>query len=186
MVTTRSRVSKRERISTSNSRTALEIVATADETEVHSRIRILKKISAKRPVNLPQPPGLPFQLEPVSYGLIQERIHTSLYALVVQAILWNQTHGLAARPILFHILTVYPTSLTLSQAHLKELTAMLQPIGLQNIRAARLIALAEAWVAAPPCKERRYRKLHYPLRGCGANVKPGEVLGLEDEREGWE
>ncbi|KAF2203263.1 DNA glycosylase, partial [Delitschia confertaspora ATCC 74209] len=120
------------------------------------------------------------------YGIIQERIHLSLYALVVQAILWNQTHGLKARPVLFQILTIYPTPLSLSQANIKELTAMLQPIGLQNIRARRLIALAKAWMVAPPCKERRYRKLHYPSRGCGADVKPGEVLGLEDKREGWE
>jgi hypothetical protein len=81
---------------------------------------------------------------------------------------------------------MYSTPVDLSKAHLKELTAMLQPIGLQNIRATRLIALAKAWVAAPPRKERRYRKLHYPSRGCGANVKPREVLGLKDEREGWE
>jgi methyl-CpG-binding domain protein 4 len=24
------------------------------------------------------------------------------------------------------------------------------------------------------------------MRGCGTDVKPGEVLGPEDEREGWE
>lgn len=26
----------------------------------------------------------------------------------------------------------------------------------------------------------------YPVKGCGLDVKPGEVLGEEDEREGWE
>jgi methyl-CpG-binding domain protein 4 len=186
MVTTRSRVSGKERSSTSNPPAALETVAVTEEHEPRDPIRIDTKISANRPVNLPQPQGLPLQLQPALYGLIQERIHTSLYALVVQAILWNQTYGLTARPILFRILTAYPTPLSLSQGHLKELTAMLQPIGLQNTRAVRLIALAEAWVAAPPCKERRYRKLHYPLRGCGTNVKPGEILGMKDEREGWE
>lgn len=91
-----------------------------------------------------------------------------------------------ARPVLFKILTAYPSPLELSTASLKELTAMLQPIGLQRIRAGRLIALANTWLAAPPCKERRYRRLHYPDRGCGTDVKPGEVLGPEDEREGWE
>ncbi|KAF2022985.1 hypothetical protein EK21DRAFT_10816, partial [Setomelanomma holmii] len=91
-----------------------------------------------------------------------------------------------ARPILFALLAQYPTPKKLSLASLEDLTTMLQPLGLHNIRAIRLIALANAWVTAPPCKERRYRKLHYPIRGCGSNVKPGEVLGLEDEREGWE
>jgi methyl-CpG-binding domain protein 4 len=139
-----------------------------------------------RPTTIPQPENLPFQLRPAGYGLIQERIRDSLYALVVQVILWNQTHGRAARPVLFQILTLYPTPFHLSQAKLDALTAILQPLGLHNIRAKRLIALAEAWLAAPPCKERRYRRLHYPDRGCGLDVKAGEILGLEDEREGWE
>ncbi|PSN63014.1 hypothetical protein BS50DRAFT_452628, partial [Corynespora cassiicola Philippines] len=91
-----------------------------------------------------------------------------------------------ARPVLFRILALYPDPSRLALAAIKDLTPILQPIGLQNIRAARLIALAKTWVAAPPCRERRYRKLHYPLRGCGADVKPGEILGPEDEREGWE
>jgi methyl-CpG-binding domain protein 4 len=186
MVTTRSQVSKKKRGSTGNPLAALEIVTVAKEHKRHSSIRISTKIDVNRPVNLPQPPDLPFQLQPALYGLIQERIYTSLYALVVQAILWNQTYGLTARPVLFRILTTYPTPLSLSRAHLKELSAMLQPIGLQNTRAVRLIALAKAWVAAPPCKERRYRKLHYPLKGCGTNVKPGEILGLNDDRGGWE
>lgn len=139
-----------------------------------------------RPATIPQPEHLPFQLQSAGYGLIQERICDSLYALVVQVILWNQTHGRAARPILFQILTLYPTPFHLSQAKLDELTAILQPLGLHNIRAKRLIALADAWLAAPPCKERRYRRLHYPDRGCGLDIKANEILELEDEREGWE
>ncbi|KAJ8113804.1 hypothetical protein OPT61_g4157 [Boeremia exigua] len=139
-----------------------------------------------RPLTIPQPENLPFQLQPAGYGLIQERIRDSLFALVVQVILWNQTHGKAARPVLFQILTLYPTPFHLSQAKLIELTEILQPLGLHNVRAKRLIALAEAWIAAPPCKERRYRRLHYPNRGCGVDVKPGETLGLDDKREGWE
>lgn len=63
---------------------------------------------------------------------------------------------------------------------------MLQPIGLCSVRTVRLIALANAWIAALPCKERRYRKLHYQIRGCGLNVRPGEILGSKDAREGWD
>jgi methyl-CpG-binding domain protein 4 len=144
------------------------------------------ELRTARPSHLPQPPGLSFPLQPARFGLIQERICSSLYALVVQAVLWNQTRGVMARPILFALLAKYPTPKELSSASLEDLTAMLQPIGLHNIRALRLIALADAWLAAPPSKDRRYRKLHYPSRGCGTNVKPGEVLEMEDEREGWE
>lgn len=149
------------------------VISTRVETDDHPRI-------------IPQPLGLPFTLQPAKYGLIQERICDSLYALVVQAILWNQTRGQMARPVLFEILSAYPSPHELSAAPLEDLTSMLQPIGLHRIRATRLIALAETWLAAPPCTERRYRRLHYPNRGCGADVKPGEILGPEDEREGWE
>lgn len=140
----------------------------------------------EHPRIIPQPPGLPFTLQPAKYGLIQERICDNLYALVVQAILWNQTRGDMARPVLFELLSAFPSPVELSAAPLQDLINMLQPIGLHRIRAARLIALAEAWLAAPPCKERRYRRLHYPNHGCGADVKPGEVLEPDDEREGWE
>jgi hypothetical protein len=91
MVTTQSRVSGKERSATSNSLAALETVTAAEEHELKGLIRTSTKFSASRPVDLPQPPGLPFQLQSASYGLIQERLYTSLYALVVQAILWNQT-----------------------------------------------------------------------------------------------
>lgn len=138
------------------------------------------------PSVISQPSLLSFALQPAAFGLIQERIHTSLYALLVQAILWNQTRGIQARPILFSLLTLYPTPESLSHASLSELTTLLQPLGLHNIRAARLIALANAWVAAPPDKNRRYRRLHYPCKGDGADVKPGEVLGCVDGRVGWE
>lgn len=144
------------------------------------------KISVHRPHTIPTPSGFPFKLNDATYGLIQERIHTNLYALVVQAILWNQTHGLAARPVLFQLLTLYPDPVDLSQANIKSLTAILQPIGLQNIRAARLIALAKVWVAAPPCTERRYRKLHYPVHKSGIDVGPREIISEDDKREGWE
>jgi methyl-CpG-binding domain protein 4 len=144
------------------------------------------RITAGRPSRIPQPSGLPFKLRPAKFGLIQERICSSLYALVVQAILWNQTRGESARPVLFTLLAKYPTPKDLSVASLDDLTEMLQPLGLHNIRALRLIALANAWLAAPPCKERRYRKMHYPVKGSGKDIKPGEILGLEDDREGWE
>ncbi|KAI8943062.1 hypothetical protein NX059_001098 [Plenodomus lindquistii] len=142
--------------------------------------------TATRTLTIPQPPGLPFTLLPAPYGLIQERIRTSLFALVLQAILWNQTRGQTARPILFKLLSTYPSPTELALAPLPHLTTILQPIGLHVLRAKRLIALATAWLAAPPCKERRYRRLHYPNKGDGVDVKPGEVLGLDDERQGWE
>ena len=188
MVSTRSQSSRKRKNPSDGAAISSQVselnLTRKDKEEKSSKIKLERKHD--RPEYLPQPEGLPFELQPGYYGLIQERIHTSLYALVVQVILWNQTHGTAARPVLFHILALYPTPFHISKASLPDLTEILQPLGLQNIRARRLIALGEAWVAAPPCKERRYRKLHYPTRGCGIDVKPGEILELEDHREGWE
>ncbi len=181
MVITRSQALKHLRSEKSDGSTRAEVV-TPRIVDVH----IPTRISSDRPVDLPQPFGLSFKLQPAIYGIMQERIRTSLYALMVQSILWNQTHGLKARPILFKLLSQYPTPVSLSLADVEDLRMMLLPIGLQNIRAARLITFAKAWVAAPPCKERRYRRLHYPTRGCGMDTKPREVLALDDEREGWE
>jgi endonuclease III len=61
--------------------------------------------------------------------LIQETLCHDLYALVVQAILWNQTKGIMARPVLLAILDRYPNVETLVRADLVELTAIIQPIG---------------------------------------------------------
>lgn len=158
----------------------------ANPSQVQPKVPNPVRDRTNRPIHIPQPQGLPFELQPACYGLIQERINASLYALVVQSILWNQTQGLKARPVLFELLARYPTPLSLSSADFHDLRLMLLPIGLHNTRAERLIMLAKTWVAAPPCKDRRYRKLHYPARGCGTDVKPGEVLTLDDEREGWE
>ncbi|KAJ4986298.1 methyl-CpG-binding domain-containing protein 4 [Stagonosporopsis vannaccii] len=187
MVTTRSQstVTKQEPAADRESAPDKPTIRTRKRQERVSH-HFIPQRKADRPVTIPQPVKLAFQLRPAGYGLIQERIQDSLYALVVQVILWNQTHGKAARPVLFQILTLYPTPFHLSQAKLEELIEILQPLGLHNVRAKRLIALAEAWLAAPPCKERRYRRLHYPSKGCGIDVKPNETLGLDDEREGWE
>ena len=100
----------------------------------------------------------------------------------MQVILWNQTRGQQARPVLGQILTLWPTPEDLATADLATLTELLYPIGLFNIRAARLIAFAKAWVAAPPCKERRYRRLDYPRKRDGKDVKKDEVLDENDER----
>ena len=43
--------------------------------------------------------------------------------------------------------------------------------------------MAKAWVEQPPERGRRYRRLNYPMKGDGRNVKVGEVLGDERDEE---
>ncbi|KAF4436565.1 hypothetical protein F53441_13203 [Fusarium austroafricanum] len=120
------------------------------------------------------------------FGLIQETVASDLYALLVAAVLWNRTRGSQARPIFLTLLSRYPTPNHLAEALLSDLADLLRPIGLYNSRATRLIAFAKMWIEKPPCRTRRYRKLHYPLQGDGLDIGKDEVLDEYDERQGWE
>lgn len=84
------------------------------------------------------------------FGLIQEELQHNLYHLIVQAILWNQTRGKQARPILEKILELFPTPNSLACANESLLTEILQPIGLHKQRAKRLISMAKEWQRLPP------------------------------------
>lgn len=97
-----------------------------------------------------------------NFGLIQESIAHNLYFLVVQAILWNQTHGRQARPVFRELVARYPDPCALASASLAELTALLQPLGLHNIRAKRCILLGKTWIECPPESGRAYKRKGYP------------------------
>ncbi|GKU22612.1 hypothetical protein FLAG1_10219 [Fusarium langsethiae] len=120
------------------------------------------------------------------FGLIQETLSTNLYALLVATVLWNRTRGTQARPVFNKLISKYPTPTHLAAASFLDLAELIRPIGLYNSRAARFIAFAKAWIENPPCKTKRYRKLHYPMKGDGSDVGKSEVLDEDDERQGWE
>lgn len=120
------------------------------------------------------------------FGLIQETTATELYALLVAAVFWNRTRGVQARPVFLEFLSRYPSPNKLAQARESDLAELIRPLGLYQTRARRFLAFAKAWIEAPPSKSRRYRKLHYPDRGCGLDIGKDEVLDEEDEREAWE
>jgi len=136
----------------------------------------------------PTPKGLNFELQPSPFGLIQERIRGSLFALVLQAILWNQTTAKAARPVLFKLLCTYPTPESLAVAKSEDIYDIIRCLGLQARRTATMIELAKRWVAAPPCPTRRYARKNYPNpdRDMDHRLKDGELLDINDKRPGWE
>jgi endonuclease III len=134
----------------------------------------------------PTPKGLSFELEESKYGLIQERIQNDLFALVVQAILWNQTTAKQGRPVLFKLLCKYPSPESLAIADPADVLVIIQRLGLQKIRSERLVKMAKAWVAAPPCPSRRYGVKNYPRVGDNPDVSHGELLDVDDVRAGWE
>jgi len=64
---------------------------------------------------------------------------------------------------------------------------MIRHLGFQNMRAAKLINLAKAWLDMPPVKGVRWRTLNYPYKGAGRGIKPNIAVGDDDGTEGaWE
>lgn len=123
---------------------------------------------------------------PEHFGLIQERLPYSdtpgssehIYSLVVQSILWNQTRGQSALPVLEDLLARYPSPTLLAQARESDLQELLQPIGLWRQRAKRLIQLGQVWVDKPPSTGRQYVKKGY--------IGPILEDGTQDDTAGWE
>ncbi|CAO1614183.1 unnamed protein product [Parajaminaea phylloscopi] len=101
-------------------------------------------------------PTLAFSLHGIAsnginfYGLVQELITPDVFGMVIVTVLLNQTTGRAAIPVFYSLLERWPTPSLLAEADLEELTNMLQPIGLHNIRAKRLKDIGRTWCESPP------------------------------------
>ncbi|KAG8989007.1 hypothetical protein FRB94_001778 [Tulasnella sp. JGI-2019a] len=82
--------------------------------------------------------------------LIQGRVADDSWKLIITAILLNQTTGKAAVPVFWRILEKFPTPRALSEAAVPDLTALIACLGLQNVRASRLIQLSAMYCMDPP------------------------------------
>ncbi|OXV08792.1 hypothetical protein Egran_03444 [Elaphomyces granulatus] len=130
---------------------------------------------------------LPFpSISATSFGLIQEQLASDPFRLLIATIFLNRTRGVAAIPALFRLFEHYPTIQTLAEAELADVVSMIHCLGFQNQRAKKCIQLAKTWLATPPFKGKRYRKLHYPNRGDGLDVGPEDYIDDDDRRVAWE
>ncbi|RDB29559.1 Methyl-CpG-binding domain protein 4 [Hypsizygus marmoreus] len=86
-------------------------------------------------------------LKPV---MIQECVADDPWKLLIAVTLLNKTAGKLAIPIFWKILATWATPWALSQANQRELAATIRPLGTQNIRSKRLIALSRAYLRDPP------------------------------------
>ena len=130
---------------------------------------------------IPFPP-----LSSPSFGLAQERLAQNPFHLLLACIFLNKTRGAVAMPVFYDLIDQYPTPQKLAKAELDDIVAIFQHLGLQNQRAKKVCGLARTWCEFPPVKGRRYRCLHYPLKGDGRDIKPNECIPHEDERVAWE
>ncbi|KAJ5634061.1 DNA glycosylase [Penicillium herquei] len=74
----------------------------------------------------------------------------------------------------------------MATADQEEFVAMIHCLGFQNQRTQKCISLAQTWLANPPMKDKRYRKMHYPNKLDGRDLRPDECVDDEDPRSAWE
>lgn len=140
----------------------------------------------------PKPPVekvscIPFPpLDATSFGLVQERLCHEPFRLLIAVTFLNKTRGKVALPVCYELFRRYPTPEDLAKADSVELGVQIHQLGLQNQRATRMIKLAQMWVENPPQKGQRYRKLHYPNKDDGKDIKADESISDDDPRVAWE
>ncbi|KAL8857724.1 MAG: hypothetical protein Q9178_005759 [Gyalolechia marmorata] len=124
-----------------------------------------------------------------SFGLVQESLQSNPFHLLIAVIFLNKTRGAVAMPVFYTFITRFPNPSSLASADLPEVVSFFQNLGLQNQRAKKCIALANAWLEHPPTKAKRWRRLHYPNLGDGKDIKSSEepiADQSEDPRVAWE
>lgn len=110
------------------------------------------------------------------FGIIQEKLWQEPFWLIIAVTFLNKTAGRAAGPTFWALKDKYPAAEALANADQKELCDMIWHLGLQNQRAKRCVAIAKAWLEAPPEKGRRARTLHYPAKEDGKELKRNEIV----------
>ena len=130
---------------------------------------------------LPFPP-----LDQETFGLMQERLCREPFRLLIATIFLNKTPGSRAMPIFYKLMEQYPTPETLAKAEQVDVTNTIRQLGFQNQRARKIIALAQKWTESPARKGRRFRKLGYPFKGDGKDIKAEEIIDDEDPRVAFE
>ncbi|KAL4910823.1 DNA glycosylase [Aspergillus multicolor] len=131
---------------------------------------------------LPFPP-----IDAPAFGLVQEQLAHTPFRLLLATIFLNRTRGGVALPILFQVFDRYPTIEAMAAADPHDLISMIHRLGFQNQRARKCIALAQTWLDRPPALGKRYRKLNYPAKMDGRDVKAGECIDDDDDqRVAWE
>lgn len=90
-------------------------------------------------------------------------------------------------PVFYRLISKHETPASLAAADQQDIVAFFAHLGLQNQRARKCIALAKMWLENPPVKGKRYRRLHYPQKGDGKDIRTtDEPLDDDDPRVAWE
>lgn len=119
-----------------------------------------------------------------TFGIIQEKLWREPFWLLVAVTFLNKTTGRAAAPAFWRLKEKYKTPKELAEADEEELREMIHHLGFQTQRSRRLVKMAKAWVEKEPVKGRRWRCLHYPVKGDGKEYKPLECVEEDADEVG--
>ncbi|KAF7591311.1 hypothetical protein BBP40_001687 [Aspergillus hancockii] len=146
------------------------------------------KVSPYFPNPLVDPEScIPFPpIDASSFGLIQEQLAHDPFRLLIATIFLNRTRGGVALPVLFKVFEQFPTVEAMAAADPSDLASRIHCLGFQNQRARKFVNIAQTWLAHPPVKGKRYRRLHYPCKLDGRDVRPQECIDDDDPRVAWE
>ena len=129
---------------------------------------------------LPFPP-----LSHPRFGIMQERLASDPFRLLIATIFLNKTPGARAMPIFYDIMEQYPTPRDLAGARVEDVVSVIRCLGFQNQRARKCVSMARVWVECPPVRGKRWAKRDYPRKGDGRGMKGDDWLGDEaDEGAG--
>ena len=140
-----------------------------------------KRTPGKTVSCIPFPP-----LSAPHFGLIQEKLADDPFRLLIAVTFLIKTRGKQAIPVFYELMEKYPTPDSLVDAEKEDIVPIIHHLGLQNQRASTYQTYAAIWVETPPEKGKRYAVRGYPSQHSGRDVKKGDVLSDEDEREAWE
>ena len=177
-VTRSKRVKKKPEITPSKPPPSLKRTPSRTKSPYFPSNKAPPKRPAKNISCIPFPP-----LSALRFGLAQERLAHNPFHLLIACVFLTKTRGAVSMPVFYTLITRYPTPTDLANANHQDVVEIFQHLGLQNQRAKRVVEMAKAWCEMPPEKGKRWRRLGYPERGDGKDVKVGECLGDEADVE---
>jgi len=130
---------------------------------------------------IPFPP-----LSSPTFGLIQEKLASDPFRLLIAVTFLIRTHGKHAIPVFYTLISKYPTPESLAEAEVDDFVDIIRHLGLQNQRAATYQAYARIWLDDPPVRGKRFAVKGYPNKESGRNISKDTILADDDEGDGWE
>lgn len=164
----------------------------SSQTQTTRPIQDDRKLPSSQSSNEKRPPAktiscIPFPpLSAPFFGLIQEKLASDPFRLLIAVTFLIRTHGKHAIPVFYELISKYPTPESLIAVDKEQIVPIIRHLGLQNQRASTYQTYAQIWIDNPPAKDKRYAVRGYPIPDSGRDIKPTEILLDTDTRTAWE